>query len=104
MLGLTSLTPHTNPALGEASALLPSMTHHESPRTSVGKRSELSSKARMLALPLQAQDTWITYAPTVVPSLTSESISIATGTGRRGGALGPDDRGKGTLLFDSRKN
>ena len=36
--------------------------------------------------------------------LTSESVSIATGAGRRRGALGPDDRGKGTLLFDSRKN
>lgn len=42
--------------------------------------------------------------PQAEPLLTSESISIATGAGRRRGALGPDDRGKGTLLFDSRKN
>ena len=44
------------------------------------------------------------WLPRCYSLLTSESVSIATGAGRRRGALGPDDRGKGTLLFDSRKN
>lgn len=47
---------------------------------------------------------WHMYHAYSQPFLTSESISIATGAGGRRGALGPDDRGKGTLLFDSRKN
>ena len=48
--------------------------------------------------------TCVTLMPKGELLLTSKSISIATGAGGRRGALGPDDRGKGTLLFDSRKH
>lgn len=70
----------------------------------VGKWLEIGSDVVLFALTLLAL--WPIYhgGTKVVPLLTSESISIATGAGRRRGALWPDDRGKGTLLFDSRKN
>lgn len=73
-------------------------------RSSVGKCSGLLHQAGVLALPLQTPGHLDHMHPKVISSLTSESVPIAAGAGRRRGALGPDDRGKGTLLFDSRKN
>lgn len=70
----------------------------------VGKWLEIGTDTVLSALTLLVL--WpIYYGGTkVISLLTSESISIATGAGRWRGALWPDDRGKGTLLFDSRKN
>ena len=69
-----------------------------------GKWLEIQKDAELFALTLLTL--WHMYHADAQGAtlLTSESISIATGASGRRGALGPDDRGKGTLLFDSRKN